>query len=244
VFRRLLSTSPMMPLPRDDGEAVAFLLTVLSFNTNKRAELGGLHAILKETKPHLVFLQEVFSYNAFSALASLFGYNLKASTLRQVQRDLILVTLTILSATVQEICPRMTQLVTVGALPFLHLHAPSHDTPTFFPSIRPLLDSPISPVLIGDFKCVQGPLDYAPGRHACAHCPALARILQECSYTDSFRSLYPTVSAARLDRAYLLPLLESNPRVARSTARDCWTGHSSLPCPSHSSKQPLLEIQF
>jgi hypothetical protein len=127
-------------------------------------------------------------------------------------------------ANVQEIRPGMAQLVTVGALPFLHLHAPSHDTPTFFPCIRPHLDSPISPVLIGDFNCVQGPLDYAPGRHARAHCPTLSRILQEYSYTDSFRSLHPVariysyhlpnVSAAFLDRAYLPPLLESRPRVA------------------------------
>ncbi len=50
---------PSVPLPRDDGEAVASLLTILSLNTNKRADLGGLHFVLKETKPHLVFLQEV-----------------------------------------------------------------------------------------------------------------------------------------------------------------------------------------
>jgi hypothetical protein len=66
VFRRLHSTFPRAPLPRDDGEAVASLLTILSLNTNKRADLGGLHSILKETKPHLVFLQEVYSYEVSS----------------------------------------------------------------------------------------------------------------------------------------------------------------------------------
>ncbi len=35
---------------------LASLLTILSLNTNKRADLSGLHSILKETKPHLVFL--------------------------------------------------------------------------------------------------------------------------------------------------------------------------------------------
>jgi hypothetical protein len=124
VFRRLLSTSLRMPLPRDDKEAVVSLLTVLSLNTNKRADLGGLHTILKETKPHLVFLQEVISYNAASALASTFGYILAASTLHRAQIDLILVTLTRLPATVLEIRPGMAQLVTVGAFPFIHLHAP------------------------------------------------------------------------------------------------------------------------
>jgi hypothetical protein len=33
---------------------VTSLLTVLSLKTNKRADLGGLHAIIKETKPRLV----------------------------------------------------------------------------------------------------------------------------------------------------------------------------------------------
>jgi hypothetical protein len=213
-----------MLLPRDDGEAVASLLIVLSLNTNKRPDRGGLHAILKETKPHLVLLQEVSSCNAASALASLFGYNLTASTLQQAQKDLILITLTRLPATVQEICPGMAQLVTVGALPFHYLQAPSHDTNTLFPSLRPHLDSPISPVLIGDFYCVQDPLDCTPGSHLRARCPVLSQILQEFFYTDSFCSLHPVARifsfhcpskpAARLDRAYLLPLFESRPRVA------------------------------
>jgi hypothetical protein len=34
---------------------VTSLLTVLSLNTNKRADLGGLHAIITETEPRLVF---------------------------------------------------------------------------------------------------------------------------------------------------------------------------------------------
>jgi hypothetical protein len=63
---------------------VASLLTILSLNTNKRVDLGGLYSILKKTKPQLVFPQEVFSYNAnnaMSALAASFGYTLTASTL-------------------------------------------------------------------------------------------------------------------------------------------------------------------
>jgi hypothetical protein len=41
VFRPLPSTSPRMPLPRDDREAMASLPTVLSLNTTKR---GGHQA--------------------------------------------------------------------------------------------------------------------------------------------------------------------------------------------------------
>jgi hypothetical protein len=216
-----------MPLPWDDGEAVASLLTIptpLSLNTNKRADLGGLHDIFKETKPHLVFLKEVISYNAASALASVFGYPLEASTLHRAQCDLILVTLTRLPTTVLEIRPGMAQLVTVGALPFINLHSPYAETPTFFPSLWPHLDSTIAPVFIGGFNVVQEPIDYTPGS-ARPRCPALGRILNEYSYTDSFRSLHPpsliysfhrrNTPASRLDRTYLPPLLESRPRVAR-----------------------------
>ncbi len=195
---------------------MASLLTVLSLNTNKRANVSGLHAILKETKPHLVFPQEVYSYNATSALASIFGYTLAASTLHKAQRDLILVTLTRLPTTVQEIRPAMAQLVTVWALPFLHLHDPGPETATFFLSRRPHLDSPIAPVLIGDFNVVQELLDYTPGP-ARTRCATLGRILNEYSYMDSFRSLHPASRihsfnrrnspAFRLDRAYLPPLL-------------------------------------
>jgi hypothetical protein len=204
---------------------VASLLTVLSLNTNRRADLGGLHAIIRETKPHLVFLQEVISYDAAAALAATFGYTLTASTLHQAQRDLILATLSCLPATVQEVKPGRVQLVTVGALPFLNIHVDSQNLLAFFTSLRPHLNSPISPVLIGDFNCVQDPLDYSPGGPIRPPCPSLAHILHAHSYTDSYRSLHPTsrvysfhrrgLPAARLDRAYLPPILESRPRVAR-----------------------------
>ncbi len=203
---------------------MASLLTILSLNTNKRVDLGGLHSVLKETKPHLVFLQEVCSYNAVSALVASFGYTLTASTLRQASRDLIIATLSRLPATVQEVQPGRVQLVTVGALPFLNIHADSNDLLASFTSLRPHLDSPISPVLVGDFNCVQDPLDYTPGGHIGPPCYSLGRILRTYSYTDSFRSLHLTsriysfhhrgMMVSRLDRAYLPPLLESHPRVA------------------------------
>jgi hypothetical protein len=97
---------------------------VICLNINKRADLSGLHTILKEIKSHLVFLQEVNSYNAVSVLPpSVFLYTLTASTVHTLQRDLIVATLYRLPAIIQEIRLGMAQLVTVGALPFLHLHA-------------------------------------------------------------------------------------------------------------------------
>jgi hypothetical protein len=71
---------PSTSLPKDAGEAMASLLNILSLNTNKQADLGDLHSVLKETKPHLVFLQEVCSYNAVFALVASFGYTPTAPT--------------------------------------------------------------------------------------------------------------------------------------------------------------------
>ena len=112
----------------------------------------------------------------------------------------------------------------MGALPFLHIHTPFLDLLNFFTSLRPHLNSPISPVIIGDFNCVQELIDYTPGPARRA-CPSLASILRDFSYTDAFRALHPVARiysfhrrgnpAARLDRAYLPPILESRPRVAR-----------------------------
>ncbi len=38
-----------MPLPMEDGEASSDLLSILSLNTNKRADVGGFFSLLKET---------------------------------------------------------------------------------------------------------------------------------------------------------------------------------------------------
>jgi hypothetical protein len=71
-------------------------------------------------------------------------------------------------------------------------HVDSNDLLASFTSLRPQLDSPISPVLIGDFNCVQDPLDYTQGGHIRPPCPSLGRILGTYSYMDSFRSLHRT----------------------------------------------------
>ncbi len=45
---------------------MASLLTVLSLNTNKVADLGGLYSILKETKAHLFLLRTSSSKSEMS----------------------------------------------------------------------------------------------------------------------------------------------------------------------------------
>ena len=66
---------------------MASIVTLLTLNTNKRADLGGLASIIKETRPHVVFIQEALSYNLVSSLASASGYRCWASTLPGVRRD-------------------------------------------------------------------------------------------------------------------------------------------------------------
>ena len=208
---------------------MASIVTLLTLNTNKRADLGGLASIIKETKPHVIFIQEALSYNLVSSLASASGYSCWASTLPGIRRDRTLAVLSRLPHTaVQEVVPGQAQLVTVGGLSFINIHAPSIKTESnaFFTSIRPHLSSPIAPVLIGDFNCCQFPIDYGlpvlPHHHRSTH---LHSIIQDFLYTDSFRTLHPTAvvfsfhrrgcEPSRLDRAYIPPLLESRPRVAR-----------------------------
>ncbi len=89
LFSTFLMPAKMELPNRDDGEAAASIRTILSFNSNKRADLGGLYSLLKECKAHLVFLQEVCSYNALSALASSCGYRCWASTFPHAGPDLI-----------------------------------------------------------------------------------------------------------------------------------------------------------
>ncbi|OBQ33085.1 MAG: hypothetical protein AN484_27445, partial [Aphanizomenon flos-aquae WA102] len=64
---------------RDDGEAPASLLTLLSYNTWKKADLAGLPALLRENRPHLVFLQEVSPNSSLATFAAGAGYTVHFS---------------------------------------------------------------------------------------------------------------------------------------------------------------------
>ncbi len=134
-----------MPLPREDGEAVASLLSILSLNANKRADMGGLHSIIRDCQPHLIFLQEISSISNLNRLrlASAYNYQCFPSTLIQPRRPWICAVLSHLpGTTVVELNPGHAQLATVGALSFINIHAPTEDTrqrENLFSSLQPHL---------------------------------------------------------------------------------------------------------
>ena len=219
-----------MPLPREDGEAVASLLSILSLNANKRADMGGLHSLIRDCQPHLIFLQEIASISNLNRLASAYNYQCFPSTLIQPRRPRICAVLSRLpGTTVVELKPGHAQLATVGALSFINIHAPTEDTrqrENLFSSLQPHLAKPISPLLVGDFNSLQHPIDRSTGYLDIHQRSAtLATILTASNYVDSFRVLHPTATvfsfnrpgsaSSRLDRIYIPPLLESRPRVAR-----------------------------
>ena len=101
---------------------MASLLSIISLNTNKRADLGGLHSIIRDCQPHLVFLQEVKSTQILTSLASAYNYQVFASTLIQPQRPRICAILSRLPATtVLEILPGKAQVTCLYLSP-----PPSH----------------------------------------------------------------------------------------------------------------------
>ncbi len=64
---------------------MASLLSIISLNTNKRADLGSLHSIIRDCQPQLVFLHEVKSAQILTSLASAYNYQVFTSTLIQPQ---------------------------------------------------------------------------------------------------------------------------------------------------------------
>jgi exonuclease III len=225
LFLLLLNTFPMATRSSIDGEAPASLLTTLSLNVNHRADLGGLPVIIRDTRPHLIFLQEVPSHITLS----FHGYRSWISSQPQPSRTIAILS-RLPGTAVADLHPGSAQSVTIGALSFIHLHAPSGfiaeaERSLFFTSLRPHLSTAVPPVLVGDFNCVLAPLDVDRPLHRHRISATLQSLINDFSYTDSFRTLHPTASvysyrrrghpAARLDFALVPPLLESRPRVAK-----------------------------
>jgi hypothetical protein len=66
------------------GERGSSSLSFLTLNTNHRADLGGLAALLRDPAPNLVFLQEVaVSPAPLSAAVAGFGYSIWRSEIQQ-----------------------------------------------------------------------------------------------------------------------------------------------------------------
>jgi len=209
---------------------VASLFSILSLNANKRTDIGGLHSLIRDCQPHLIFLQEISSASNLARLASAYNYQCFSSTLVQPRRPRVCAVLSRLpGTTVVELDPGHAQLVSVGALSFINIHAPTEvirQRETLFSSLQPHLAKPISPLLVGDFNCLQHTTDRSTGLlEGHQRSPALATLLTAGEYVDSFRVLHPTARvfsfnrpgapSSRLDRIYIPPLLESRPRVAR-----------------------------
>ena len=99
-----------------EGEAVADrrwppeFFTFISLNTNKRADLGGLPALIRENRPNLVFLQELkVPHDRLLAAVGGRGYSAFRSELIQHHR-----TITILSnikCTVTDLMPGFLQKI-------------------------------------------------------------------------------------------------------------------------------------
>jgi hypothetical protein len=123
------------------------------------------------------------------------------------------------------------QFVQWGSLSFVHVDLPSGpiEQPAREAMLR-CLRLAVPPILVGDFNVVLHPMDTEDGDFRKHHkfSQALEAIVSELSYVDAFRVLFPCSIAfswhrrgqlaARLDRVYLPPLLESRPRVARYIA--------------------------
>jgi len=160
----------MAATPRGTGEAPASLLTLLSLNTARRGDLGGLSALLRQHHPAVVFLQEVGPYAPLSSLAQSLGYQVFLSA--HQARGSVAVLSRLPGAAVAVLRPGYAQLLTIGGLSFIHLHAPSgafQEREALFTSLRPHFQGgPIPPVLVRRRHLLPFPSALpGPGRSCC-----------------------------------------------------------------------------
>ena len=175
---------------REDGEAAGSLLTLLSLNTAKRHDLGGLAALLRQHRPHLVFLQELGPSTPLAALAGSAGYQLFISA--RGRRSIAALSRIPGSAAVEH-RPGVAHTITCGALSFLHLHAPSgnggaevREREEFFASVPALAAAAaVPPVLVGDFNAIISMADTAAAHRRLS--PALTSLVRDHDYSDAFR---------------------------------------------------------
>jgi exonuclease III len=222
------------PPSRHDGEAPASLLSVLLLNCFKLPDMAGLPALLRENRPHLVFLQEVAPTAQLSAVAASAGYSVFKSVCDSPSRIMAVLSRVpdLLASSVEA---GYMQFVQWGSLSFVHLHLPSGSRElvareAMLRRLRPRLRLPVPPVLVGDFNCVLHLQDtedvHFRSTHKCSL--VLEALVAELHYVDALRVLHPCArsfswhrrgqASARYDRVYLPPLLEARPRVARYIA--------------------------
>jgi len=231
ISEALPSTHPAPPPQggHQQTEGDPSFLTILSLNTMKLGDLAGLHSLVRELHPDLLFLQEVnLKEPDLQAVASSLGY--KAYRSQQAQPRRTIAILARHEVTVTDVRPGMMQRMCIGGLSLLHVHAPSGTTnymerELLFKEARGIISSSsIPPMLVGDFNCVLDRYDtelWDPHKFS----RELASIQTSFGYKDAYRVLHPCEkrfswhkagkAASRLDRLYLPEVFEATPRMAR-----------------------------
>ena len=215
----------------NDRRQPPHLFTIITLNTNRRTDLAGLPAILRENRPDFVFLQEVnVTQDGLKAAVGGLGYSIYMSTYDNPKRTIAVLSLHS-TITVSNIKPGFLQKLIFENLVFFHIHAPStasvQDKNIFFQQIANVInESPnLLSILIGDFNCVIEAKD-VENQNIHNHMNTVLRnLVITNSLSDAYRVLHPTqvrfswyrrsFPAVRLDKVYLPPLLEARPRVAR-----------------------------
>ncbi len=207
------------------------LFSVLSLNTNKRADLAGLPALLREGRPDFVFLQEVnVPADRLQAAVGGLGYTVHLSECDRPRRVMAVLT-NHLNVSVTNIIPGLLQKVSYENLVIFHVYSPSnsshHEKTVFFQQIADLVTQAKNsmPILIGDFNCVIDVKDIENDQGAHRINAFLRDYIKNSLFSDTYRVLHPATvrfswyrrgfAAARLDRAYVQPLLEARVRTAR-----------------------------
>jgi len=129
ISEALPSTHPAPPPQggHQQTEGDPSFLTILSLNTMKLGDLAGLHSLVRELHPDLLFLQEVnLKEPDLQAVASSLGY--KAYRSQQAQPRRTIAILARHEVTVTDVRPGMMQRMCIGGLSLLHVHAPSGTT--------------------------------------------------------------------------------------------------------------------
>ena len=216
-------------MARNSEVEAAASLSVLSLNINHLADLAGLPGLLRELGPDFVFVQEVgVAGNSLSAAASSLGYKVHFSTCENSRHTIAVLSRRQLE--VSDVVAGFVQQVKFDNLVFLHFHCHSGSSDVvarnnLFLQCRPIISSlPVPPFLVGDFNCIIDRFDVEIYEYR-KFSQTLAEIVQNFSYFDSFRYLYPAVvqyswfkrnfSASRLDRLYLPAVFANSCFISR-----------------------------
>ncbi len=205
--------------------------TIISLNTNKRADLGGLPALLRENRPSFVFLQELnVPHDRLLAAVGGQGYLAYRSELIQHRRTIAI--LSNIKCTVIDLMPGFLQKLVLEKFSIFHIYTPTDPKVltknNFFQQLSDFIAQENNEIimLIGDFNCIIDAKDFAQTNDGHGRFnPSLRDLVNANNLYDAYRVLHPVTlrfswyrrgfSAARLDRAYVPPLLEGRIRVAR-----------------------------